>query len=393
MNTLRLLIFLFLFGLASTAVCTGSRKITVSAIGDIMAHYNLQEYVYSEEALYNVLFEETKAVFLNDDLTIANLETPVVDDHDIEGYPTFNAKNDLLDAIKASGIEMLALANNHSLDQGVLGIGATVNAVKERGLYYAGCGNNRLESMKPAIVNVNGIIIGFLSATWTTNIRQRTKSDDLPHVYIVPSYKQKYIDGFCEVIRELNKYVDLVVVGYHAGKEYVSHPIAEKEKAMKEFAEAGADVILGHHPHVLQEIEYYKTRDNRYTLIAYSLGNFISAQARYLTPLKKEEAWIYDSILSKTAESVILQFDVIKDARGISVVYPRIIPIFNICFPKYEKNKQYTCFETTFIERILAIDETQTKYKNIGQVKQLVEHRQKKITTLIDLPVSPHYGL
>ena len=85
-----------------------------------MAHYLLQEYALSEKDNYLSLFKATNKVFLNDDLTIGNLETPICDDRPMEGFPNFNAKASLADAIVKSGIEVLSFANNHTLDQYLL---------------------------------------------------------------------------------------------------------------------------------------------------------------------------------------------------------------------------------------------------------------------------------
>ncbi|MCK4798921.1 MAG: CapA family protein, partial [Spirochaetes bacterium] len=267
-----------------------------------MAHYNLQRYALSEEDKYLCLFKATNKIFLEDDLSIGNLETPICDELPIEGFPEFNAKGILVDAIAQSGIEVLSLANNHSLDQDFYGITTTINEVKKRGLIYAGTGNNTRDAKKVVIFKVKGFVIGFLSATWTTNIIQRVIKKDKPYVYRVPMQHEKMVDEFCKKINKAKKNVDLLIVAYHAGKEYVSTPIIEKKKLLKKFANSGADVILSHHPHVLQTIEYYNTKDNRKALIAYSLGNFISAQARYIPALRKKNNWIYDSVLSKTAE-------------------------------------------------------------------------------------------
>lgn len=366
-----------------------STKITISAIGDIMAHYEQQIYALYQENNYLSLFQPTNKIFLNDDLTIANLETPICDELPISGYPEFNAKSTLLDAIKESGIEVLSISNNHTLDHGIKAVKSTILELKKRNFIFAGAGLTEKQGKDPFIFNVKGIIIGFYSATWASNKKQISSSHEDPYVYILPMNNEIMINDFCENIKKTKEKVDLLIVSYHSGQEYISTPIKEKENILKLFAESGADIVLSHHPHVLQKIEYYSTKDKRKTLIAYSLGNFISAQAKYIPVLNNNNKWIYDNVSTKTAEGIIMQFDVIKWDNNISITNTKIIPIFNICFPYYYENKKYIGYKTFFIDEILKID--QTKYLGYydfnNSIKKLVSYRLNEIKKLINFPI------
>lgn len=389
-KSLILLITLTLLFIPSNDVI---QNITISAIGDIMAHDNLQAYALSEEDSYLSLFKAVNCVFLNDDLTLANLETPIVASKPVEGFPTFNAGTELLDAIKTSGIEYVTIANNHLLDQGISGISETIKELDKRQIKFTGGGNTTKEAKAPVFINVNGIKIGMISATWASNIIQKYIKEDKPYLYMVPMDNEEILNEFYGKIRDAKKECEIMIVSYHAGREYVSKPVVEKIKVLKEFAESGADIVLSHHPHVLQPVEYYNNRDGRTSLIAYSLGNFISAQARYISGLKDNKKWIFDSILSKTAEGIILQFDLIKKNRKIRINDPRIIPIFNICFTKNKDGVKYTGFRTTFIEEIKELEDDQTndvlnEIENIDEIKELALYRLEKIRKLIKLPIA-----
>ncbi|OHD12085.1 MAG: hypothetical protein A2086_16190 [Spirochaetes bacterium GWD1_27_9] len=352
-----------------------------------MAHDNLQEYALANEAGYFVLFEKTKSIFLKDDLTIGNLETPVCDTIPIKGFPQFNAKTSLVTAIKNAGVDVVSLANNHSYDQRDIGVTSTIEAVKKEGLIYSGTGFTPEIARKPVIFSKNGVIFGFFSATFSINGINIIEEEDKPYVNLVPMENEKRLENFCKIIAETKKTVDFMIVAYHCGTEYTNTPIEIQEKALKKIAESGADLVLAHHPHVLEKIEYFKTLDKRNVLIAYSLGNFISAQARYLPKLKNNNQ-IYDSVLSKTAEGIILQLDVVKWDNNLNIVNPRIIPIFNISFRTEQNKKMYQGFQTTLIEDILKDDFTDSRFEsNIPDIKKLVTYRFEKIKKLIDLPV------
>jgi poly-gamma-glutamate capsule biosynthesis protein CapA/YwtB (metallophosphatase superfamily) len=382
----KFLIMFFLFVSACTPRETG--KLTISAIGDIMMHYRVQEYALSDKNGYRTLFEPAEKIFLNDDLTIGNLETPVCDNLPIAGYPLFNARSALLDAIKSSGIEILSLANNHSLDQGVDGILSTVNELKKRNLIFAGTGENPEEAKKHAVINKNGIKLAYISATESSNNPQSRK-DKKAHVNIISYYDKKALNDYCDEIKKIKKEADVVILSYHAGIEYESEADPDKIRVMKLFAESGADVILGHHPHVLQKIEFYNTKDNRKSLLVYSLGNYISAQARYITELNKGNLWECDSRLSKTAESIILRFDITKKGNQISISNAGMIPVLNVCF-SYKQDKKYMIGYKTFLIRDI-LDENSKIYDDMivdrRSLKIMSEYRLRKIKEQINIPV------
>ena len=381
------LLILFSFIIINNLFCY-FQKITISAIGDIMAHDNLQYYALSNKEKYLSLFNKTNKVFLNDDLTIGNLETPICDYLPIKGYPCFNAKSLLLDALSSSGIELISLANNHSLDQGIDGIISTLKEIKKRKIYHAGTGYSAKEAKKPIFLNINGIIIGYISLTCLLNIPQNQFNENIPYVYYISMNDNNRLKELYSLIQETKKKVDLLIISCHTGVEYVSEPINADIIFFRKMIENGADIILGHHPHVLQKVEYYKTSDKRYALIAYSLGNFISAQARYLSGINiKSNDWILDSTLSKTAEGMILQFDVIKYNNKILVVTPRIIPLFNICFTVIKNKKRFTGYQTTFIDEILSMNDKNIDFNNnIKNIKKLVQYRKEKMIKLINFP-------
>jgi len=381
--------FSLIFSFCGFMMFSDNFKITISAIGDIMTHDNLQAYALNSEKKYNVFFEHVKNVFLTDDLTIANLETPVNDILPVSGYPNFNAKTILIDAIKESGIEVVSLANNHSYDQGEKGVISTIEAVKSKGLLFSGTGLTPKESKTPIIFNVKGVKIGYIALTFSLNGSNIFESPNKAYVNLVPMENQTRINEFVQIISEAKKNVDIMIVSYHCGDEYKSNPIPIQEKVIKIFCEAGADVVLAHHPHVLEKVEYFETKDKRKTLIAYSLGNFISAQSRYIPKITADNKDILDSVLSKTAEGMILQFDIIKWEEKYYAASPRVIPLYNVWFRYKKNNRLYDGFHLNFVSKILNMDETADSnfIINTKDVKRLVAYRLEKIKKLVGVNV------
>lgn len=382
MRILLTLIFLSIF------VKIYPQTVKVSAVGDIMAHDNLQYYALATDNGYESLFESTKDIFMSDDITIANLETPISDEIGVKNFPYFNAKVSLVEAIKKSGIDLLSLANNHSLDQRENGIVSTLRAVNDNNLLYAGSGLTPKEARSPYIFNRNGIIFGFLSATFSLNGIPLTEKEDKPFVYLVPTDNRESFSDFCKNIQETKKVVDFLIVAYHCGDEYTNTPPKYQSDALEKIAESGADVVLGHHPHVLQKIEYHTTSDLRKVLIAYSLGNFISGQANNLTNLKSGDKALYEDNFTKTAESIILQFDINRWDNNFFVSNVKIIPLYNLRYREKIGNINYSGFKTELIENIVEKESCKDFFNNYDAVKDLVKYRLDKMKKLIELPFS-----
>ncbi|MCG8571048.1 MAG: CapA family protein [Spirochaetes bacterium] len=357
------------------------QKLTVSAVGDVMAHLDLQNYVLAQEKKYQLFFEHTKAIFLGDDLTFANLETPVNDHIPISGYPHFNAKTALVDAMSVCGIDIVSLANNHSYDQGKKGILSTIEAIEKNQLIYSGMARNPDDGKQMTIFEKNQIIIGYLSLTFSVNGLPYVEKKDSPFINLVRWDDQPKIDKYCKLIKEGKKNTDLVIVSFHCGMEYQSTPHALQEKAIKKMADAGADIILGHHPHVLQKIEYYYQKDGRKTLIAYSLGNYISAQARYLPYLK--ESANHQAPYLKTSESLVLQFDVVKWNQTIEITHVRVIPLFNITFPIKIKDQYYQGYSIFQISQIARDDPACVRLFSNPKIYQNLKEVVMKRNTII----------
>jgi poly-gamma-glutamate capsule biosynthesis protein CapA/YwtB (metallophosphatase superfamily) len=187
----------------------------------------------------------------------------------------------LPEALKASGIKIVSFANNHVMDQGWAGFTESREHLKEVGLLFAGTSDDAATAWQPVITEANGIKVGWLGMTRWLNGNRNPDKDDQPHVNFYPyPGESNGAPGADEAtvlaaVKAARAQCDLLVVSVHWGIEYATAPRPEDVDLAHKMLEAGATVIVGGHPHVLQPIETYQTQDGRETVIFYSMGNFL----------------------------------------------------------------------------------------------------------------------
>jgi poly-gamma-glutamate capsule biosynthesis protein CapA/YwtB (metallophosphatase superfamily) len=236
---------------------------------------------------WGALFSDVSDVFERADFGFVNLETPVAPAHSKGSKPfMFDAPVALLDGLKANGIKIVSFANNHVMDQGWPGFTETREHLREKGLLFAGSGDTVQQQWQPAITEANGIKVGWLGMTRWLNGNRNPENPDQPHVNFFPYPGESGgAPGADEArvlgaVKAASTQCDFLVVSIHWGIEYAPAPRPEDVDTAHKMLEAGASVVVGHHPHVLQPVETYKTQDGRNTVIFYSLGNFLSNQSR-----------------------------------------------------------------------------------------------------------------
>jgi poly-gamma-glutamate synthesis protein (capsule biosynthesis protein) len=178
------------------------------------------------------------------------------------------------------------------MDQGWPGFAETREHLRDEGLLFAGSGDTAQQQWQPVITEANGIKVGWLGMTRWLNGNRNPDKDDQPHVNFFPypgeSGGAPGADEaqVLEAVKQARAQCDFLVVSIHWGIEYAPAPRPEDVEIAHKMLEAGASVIVGHHPHVLQPVETYRThegpdgQDGRNTVIFYSLGNFLSNQSR-----------------------------------------------------------------------------------------------------------------
>lgn len=345
-------------------------EIVIAAVGDIMMPASIQKAVARNGHHYDILFEQV-IKDLQADIVFANLETPIDDRLPISGYPKFNSRPELLAAMKRAGIGVVSVANNHALDAGPGGLIRTLDNIEAAGIVYAGAGRTRAEAEHISRLTVKGISAAFLAYTYATNEGIPRKKKGMPSVNILRTDSDEDLARAAANVRQTRTSADLVVVSLHWSDEYRSKPTPWQRRAARELIEAGADIILGHHPHVLQPIESYTASDGRQCLIAYSLGNFISSQNYGVSNLNRGHARAF------RGDGIILMIHVKKEQGRTSVTRAEFLPIWTA----RQRVGAAIVFRPVCIAReIERIDSLQRRSTEDENMLALLRHRQKIIT-------------
>jgi poly-gamma-glutamate synthesis protein (capsule biosynthesis protein) len=196
------------------------------------------------------------------DLMMVNLENAVTRSIDSAKKEfVFKMKDEFLSLFPKAGISLVTCANNHTGDFRVQGILETIMQLDSARIKHIGIGRNIAEAREPVILTINGIKIGFLGyadISMYVALQKRPGRTPLRKTLILE-----------DVIR-LRSLVDFIVVNLHWGEELAKYPSKSQISLAHQIIDGGADLIIGHHPHVLQGIEQYHGK-----IIAYSLGNFV----------------------------------------------------------------------------------------------------------------------
>lgn len=204
-------------------------------------------------------------LFLHDDFTIVNQECPITDRGAKTPKPyNFRMRPDYVRVYPQAGIELVNLANNHVYDYGEEGLFDTISYLDSIGVMHIGAGRTVSEARKPIIVNLKGHRVGFLGfyGGGEAPVAGRATAGVAPRNLDVIHHDLERLRG--------RDSVDFAVVTLHWGTEKAEEPDSGQQLFAREIIDAGADLVVGHHPHVLQGIERYHNG-----VIAYSLGNFV----------------------------------------------------------------------------------------------------------------------
>jgi len=257
------LLFLFLTLLPAVGLC--GEEIVVQAVGDIMLAGRWTPQLRQNG--YEAPFRHITAELARGDINLANLEAPIATGGtEFSGKKfRFRAEPAVAPALRAAGINLVTLANNHSMDFGGSALAETCGHLDKAGIARIGAGADVSAARQAVIMTVKGKKIAFLGYSLTQPVEffagvQRPGT--------APGY-EKFVAADIAKVRPL---ADYVIVSFHWGTEGSGTVRAYQRTAARKAIDAGADVIIGHHPHVLQGIERYGRG-----IIFYSLGNFTFA--------------------------------------------------------------------------------------------------------------------
>lgn len=251
------------------------KTVSISLVGDIMLDGRVRAQINENGTEY--LWEMVKEYFQNDDITIGNLETSITTRGTKWEDKKYNFRSDPKNLItmKESGIDVLTLGNNHTLDYGYEGLLDTLEYLDKSDIKRVGGGKNKKEAMEGVIIDKDGLKVAVLSFSRVVPDVRWYATDKRPG--IVGAY-DPHINEVIAKIEEIKKESDVVILSIHWGIERSIEPRKEEVALAKKLIDAGADVIMGHHPHVLQGVEIYKGKP-----IFYSLGNFMFGKRNDIT--------------------------------------------------------------------------------------------------------------
>lgn len=236
-------------------------------VGDVMFDRGVESSVNKNYGgNFSKLFEKTP--FIADaDITFANLEGPVTDQgNNVGSKYSFQMNPVVLPVLKNLGFDIVSFANNHVGDWNIDGFLDTLKRLNENNIMFAGAGNNKSEAQQVKIIERNGMKIGFLALS-DVGPNWIAATETNPGILLASDQNRS------QIIKDAKSQVDFLVVSYHWGDEYI--PFNTRQKTLAESSiDAGADLVIGHHPHVIQDYAEYKNK-----LIFYSLGNFIFDQS------------------------------------------------------------------------------------------------------------------
>lgn len=281
------------------------QEVTMVAVGDIMLARKVERLMQQHGSDYPWL--KVKERLLQPDLTFGNLECAISD----RGTPLpgkgiwLRASPKVLPQLENSGFDILSIANNHSLDYDAEAFLDTLNLLEQTGIATVGGGNDIKGARSPRVMTVKGVRIGFLAYTemadifWSNDYPRKLKATETE-----PGVAPYDYEAIIEDVVTLRDQVDLLVLSVHWGTEYSHSPSSFQREQAHGLIDAGADVIVGHHPHVVQGVEVYNGG-----LIAYSLGNFVFDQNQS----------------DETREGLVMELKADKSGLTQANLYPVII--------------------------------------------------------------------
>jgi poly-gamma-glutamate synthesis protein (capsule biosynthesis protein) len=262
----------------------GQRTVTVALTGDILLDRGVRKYLDSEGVDYP--YEKVRDILSRFDIVFGNLECPITEG----GVPAlkswnlvFKADIENSNALRRAGYDVLNLANNHVMDYGTEGLLSTLDALEKSGIKEVGAGEDSKKARLPVYVEAKGIVIGFLGYSTFPHEGYFFFADR-------PDVAYADINRIDDEIRNARENCDFLIVSFHWGKEFDFYPYDYQRELAYLAVDSGADVVVGHHPHVLQEIEEYNGSH-----IFYSLGNFVFD---WQVPLGTDETVIVGLTLS-----------------------------------------------------------------------------------------------
>lgn len=247
---------------------------TIAAIGDVLIHDSVYRDAQIAKNKYDFkpMLAKVKPYLERADITVANSESIVGGQFlGVSSYPMFNSPYEVGNALKDAGVDVVNMANNHTLDRGEKAIINATNHWRKLGITYVGAAQTKEEASEIKTMTVNNIQFAFLGYTYGTNGIAIPKGKD----YLVNVIDEEKI---IRDIERAKKVSDVVVLNIHIGTEYDLYFNEQQNRIAQLAADKGVEIVFAHHPHVLQAVKWYKGKNGNKTFVIHSLGNFLAAQ-------------------------------------------------------------------------------------------------------------------
>ena len=288
------------------------KKITLMMIGDNLLHPSVMRTGYMEDGSrnYTHLFQPLKAYLDFSDIKIINQETIFGgNDREFTGFPYFNSPTEVGDAIVEAGFNVVLHASNHTADQKISGMLHCIEYWKQYPeMLVLGMFEEEKENQDIGLLEIEGVTFAILNYTYGPNFPS-IESSIQGHLGMLCDwdedtgaidFKTIHPDVLTD-IQKAKELADVVIVCPHWGNEYITTPSKVQETFALQMTEAGADVIIGTHPHVVQPVQWIESENGNRALCYYSLGNYVSGQDQAISMLEAM-AWITFSVEENRVE-------------------------------------------------------------------------------------------
>lgn len=309
------------------------RIVNASFIGDLLYEQPYYDWIgtsYNDKGYYDLV----KPYFLNDDLTLANMEVPIGGKGlgvSGTGY-SFNAPEEIGNQVIAMGVDAVNLANNHANDAGPQGRINTLSFFKKHQILTTGIYESKEVQTQIPTKTINDITFSFLGYTYKTNKPDNQNRELIGYYRNLDTMKldNAHKEIIKQEVAQAKQLSDIVTVSVHWGNEFTYAVNSEQKELANYLNELGVDVIIGHHSHYIQPIEWLETTNHK-TLVVYSLGSFISADNQ-VTRATPEFANAYNV-------SMILQITFEKNNNSTIIKNINSLPVINYYDQKFENFK------------------------------------------------------
>ena len=310
----------------SSAVAMKPHTLTFLAVGDIVPHKEMIAQSRTDDGSYdfNHVFDPVRSHLEPYDLLSVTQETPLVTDESrVGGYPIFGTPVQMGDAIVNAGFDIVTSATNHSMDQGIDGIFDTISYWKQNHpeIVLMGLHDDPADADGVTFVERNGITIAMTDLTYSLNGLELPAGEE----YAVDMLYD--LDAIAANVEAAQDKADITICYVHMGNEYATVPSAEQREVAERLIDAGADVVLGSHVHVVQPMEEVTTAAGNTGIVYFSLGNFASNQADV------------ENMLGGAAVMTIAKIPHLDGSSETTVTAHEFIPVF--CHYDYDTTQMY----------------------------------------------------